>query len=223
MVGTPPSADRTIQIQATEAGPREPASPKRDAILQVARASFLNQGYERTSMEGVAQAAGVSKTTVYAHFPTKADMFRAVIERHCRAQIDLAAGLDWLPADPAQALTVFARRWIDMVSWPDAVAMSRVTLSEIGRFPELGKALIAAAVDPVRQVLSAYLRQAAKDGLLEIGDADFAADLFVDALRGGFFLKRLVGREMTRPEIERLITALVAQTLAVYSPSRRRG
>ena len=220
MIWTSPAADKPVRAPAS--GTREAASPKRDAILQVARASFLNQGYERTSMEGVAQAAGVSKTTVYAHFPTKADMFRAVIERHCRAQMDLTAGLDWLPADPAQALTVFARRWVDMVAWPDAVAMSRVIMSEIGRFPELGKALLAAAVDPVRQMLAAYLRRASKDGLLAIDDADFAADLFLDGLRGGFFLKRLLGRDMTRAEIDRLIAALVAQTLALHAPAGTR-
>lgn len=193
-------------------------SAKRQVILQVARAAFLNQGYERTSMEGVAQAASVSKTTVYAHFPTKAEMFRAVVDEHCRAQMGLAAPLDWLPPDPAAALTLFARRWVEMLSWPDAVAMSRVVLAEVGRFPELREVILAAAVDPVHRALVAYLRRATREGQLSIDDPEFAADLFLNGLRGGFFIKRLLGWEIPAGEIERLIRALVDQILTCHAP-----
>lgn len=192
-------------------------SAKRQVILQVARATFLNHGYERTSMEGVAQAAGVSKTTVYAHFPTKAEMFRAVVGEHCQAQMGLAGHLDWLPPDPAAALTLFARRLVEMLSWPDTVAMSRVVLAEVGRFPELRDAILAAAVDPVHKALADLLRRAARDGTLAVDDPDFAAELFLNGLRGGFFLKQLIGWQVPRAEVERLIAALVAQVLTSHA------
>ena len=40
---------------------------------------FLTEGFERTSMDSIAQAAGVSKQTVYSHFANKDDLFRSCI------------------------------------------------------------------------------------------------------------------------------------------------
>lgn len=202
-----------------DAGRRD--SAKRQVILQVARAAFLNQGYERTSMEGVAQAAGVSKTTVYAHFPTKAEMFRAVVAEHCQAQMGLAAHLDWLPSDPAEALTLFARRLVDIFAWPDTVAMSRIVLAEVGRFPELRDAILAAAVSPVHKSLADFLRRATRDGRLAVDDPEFAADLFLNGLRGGFFLKQLIGWTVARADAERLIAALVDQVMTCHAAPAR--
>jgi TetR/AcrR family transcriptional repressor of mexJK operon len=206
-----PKTASLLASSPRDAGRRE--SAKRQVILQVARAAFLNQGYERTSMEGVAQAASVSKTTVYAHFPTKAEMFRAVVAEHCQVQMGLAAHLDWLPPDPAAALTLFARRLVEIFAWPDTVAMSRIVLAEVGRFPELRDAILTAAVGPVHDGLADFLRRATRDGKLAVDDPEFAADLFLNGLRGGFFLKQLIGWEVPRADAERLIAALVQQVL----------
>jgi AcrR family transcriptional regulator len=53
---------------------------KRDAIVAAAQEVFLREGYTRTSMDVVSEAAGVSKRTVYNHFPDKRTLFLAVIE-----------------------------------------------------------------------------------------------------------------------------------------------
>src|SRR5215475_5098081 len=52
---------------------------KRDAILRGAKAVFLKQGFESTSMDVVALRAGVSKMTVYRHFGSKEALFAGVI------------------------------------------------------------------------------------------------------------------------------------------------
>jgi len=50
------------------------------AILLAAREQFLTAGYDATPMESVALAAGVSKGTLYARFPTKVALLRGVVE-----------------------------------------------------------------------------------------------------------------------------------------------
>ncbi len=65
--------------------PRGRPSPERSAqitgeIVQLAAELFLDVGYERTTMETVAQRAGIPKTTLYKRFPDKAELLRAVIE-----------------------------------------------------------------------------------------------------------------------------------------------
>ena len=51
------------------------------AILDAAYERFSHHGYRRTSIEDVARAAGISRPSVYAHFKSKEDLFRAVSQR----------------------------------------------------------------------------------------------------------------------------------------------
>jgi TetR/AcrR family transcriptional repressor of mexJK operon len=47
----------------------------REKILTAAEGLFLAGGYHGTAMDAVTEAAGVSKQTVYAHFPSKEALF----------------------------------------------------------------------------------------------------------------------------------------------------
>jgi AcrR family transcriptional regulator len=54
---------------------------RRPQVLDAALALFLERGYEGTSMSAVADSAGVSKPVVYACFPSKEELFRALLHR----------------------------------------------------------------------------------------------------------------------------------------------
>src|SRR5579872_112635 len=85
---------------------------KREAILDAATALFYERGIAATTMEAVAERAGVSKMTVYASFPDKPALLRASFERNIRAMRlpDLADEAD-LPAS-LEALNAFGERLI---------------------------------------------------------------------------------------------------------------
>jgi len=51
----------------------------RDKILDAAAGAFSTKGYHRSSMDDIAQMAGVAKGTLYYHFPGKAQLFQALI------------------------------------------------------------------------------------------------------------------------------------------------
>ena len=55
------------------------SSLKREEILASARALFLRTGYADAGMEVVARTAAVSTATLYAYFPSKADLFKAIV------------------------------------------------------------------------------------------------------------------------------------------------
>ncbi|MFF4347695.1 TetR family transcriptional regulator [Streptomyces sp. NPDC001530] len=59
----------------TEAGPAT-----RDRILEAAREEFSERGYEKTSVRGIAKAAGVDSALVHHYFGTKEQVFEAAIE-----------------------------------------------------------------------------------------------------------------------------------------------
>jgi len=59
---------------------KAPGSPQREAILKAATATFLRYGFKKTSMDGVAQAAGVSRQGLYLYFDTKDLLFREALQ-----------------------------------------------------------------------------------------------------------------------------------------------
>jgi AcrR family transcriptional regulator len=59
---------------------RAPGSPQREAILMAATAIFLRYGFKKTSMDDVAQAAGVSRQGLYLYFDTKDLLFREALQ-----------------------------------------------------------------------------------------------------------------------------------------------
>src|SRR2546425_9042711 len=62
---------------------------KREAILQAAITEFRSNGFEATSMDRIAAGAEVSKRTVYNHFPSKDDLFAAILQQlwECTAAV----------------------------------------------------------------------------------------------------------------------------------------
>ena len=52
-----------------------------DTLLDGAMAEFARHGFAKTSMADIARASGISRTSLYNHFPTKEDVFKALGER----------------------------------------------------------------------------------------------------------------------------------------------
>ncbi|POM24533.1 HTH-type transcriptional regulator MtrR [Actinomadura rubteroloni] len=71
---------------------RKAPEDRRDEILTAAMKAFGHYGYRRTSMELIAQAAGVSRPALYQHFSGKEDVFRAMGARMLDEVLDAARG-----------------------------------------------------------------------------------------------------------------------------------
>ena len=59
---------------------RLPKSQRREQLMAVARSVFVDQGYHSASMEIIADTAGVSKPLLYQHFPSKLDLYLALLD-----------------------------------------------------------------------------------------------------------------------------------------------
>jgi AcrR family transcriptional regulator len=74
--------------------PRLPRAARRAQLIEVAARVFLERGFEATTMEEVAQAAGVSRLIVYRIFESKEKLYRAVLRNVLIALGEQFAGLD---------------------------------------------------------------------------------------------------------------------------------
>lgn len=120
----------------------------RARLLQAAAELFERHGYRRTSTSMVAEAAGTSKASVYAHFSTKAELLFSVLLEERIALYERMAPLLSPEQPPAQRLRCLLER---AVVWMPTLPISN--LVKAGQ-PELRAAL--QEIDPAR-VQRAYL------------------------------------------------------------------
>lgn len=84
--------------------PAPPHDRTRDGILEAARRRFLRFGAPKTTMDEVAREAGCSRTTLYAHFRNKEDLYARLLEQDAEAFIREASGVLVADADAGQKI-----------------------------------------------------------------------------------------------------------------------
>ena len=165
---------------------------KAEAILEAAEGAFLAAGFGAVSMDAIARQAGVSKATVYAHFTSKEELFGAVVAHLSERRFHgfSAEALD--PRDIGVSLTTIASRFLDLVLSPEAIALNRIIIGEVSRFPALGEVFWASGPERTRVQIEAFMRKAAAVGSLALTDARLAAEQFIALARGEIHLRSLL-------------------------------
>jgi AcrR family transcriptional regulator len=116
----------------------------REKILAAAEDVFLRHGFLGTNMDAVAEKAGVSKQTVYAHFRSKEALFMEVVEAMTGGAAqeigeDLEDVFDDRPM--TEYLLEVAVDQLTVVLTPRLMRLRRMVIGEVERFPDLGKSL----------------------------------------------------------------------------------
>lgn len=149
------------------------------AIVSIARTAFLENGYAATSMSTIATRLGGSKGTLWAYFPSKEDLFAAVLD-------DVAASFrqnleDALRPgrDCSTTLREFAERFLFKILHPDSIRLHRLIVGEGGRFPEIGRIFYARGPQPVLERLAAYIGEQMEAGALRTDDPMEAALILI--------------------------------------------
>jgi AcrR family transcriptional regulator len=108
-------------------------------ILWSAKDVFLEQGFERASMDEVAARAETSKRSLYAHFGSKEKVFLAVVGAVREAYLEHLGTPAELAADPVDALTAFLVRVTGHVLWESVIRTCRMAIAEAPRMPEAAR------------------------------------------------------------------------------------
>lgn|SRR6185312_2709862 len=164
-------------------------------ILGAARHEFLANGFGAVSMDAIARVAGVSKATVYAHFAGKEELFGAVVSAMSEQYFGDFSVSELDPVEVGTSLTALARQFLELLLSPDAIALNRIIIAEVTRFPALGEVFWQAGPVRTRAQIEAFLRQAEAAGTLAVSDPRQAADQFAALVRGEIHQRHLFGRE----------------------------
>ena len=166
------------------------AGQKREAILRAATRLFLESGYDRTSLARIAEAAGVSKATLFKQFPTKAALFAAIVSASWSTDGD-EQGLP--PTGDLQAgLTAIGRRYVALLARPGMADLFRIVIAELPRFPELGETQFNLGKMPYFSSVRAYLEAEREAGTVQLDDAELAATQFLGMISNYVFWPRLL-------------------------------
>ena len=202
-----------MSVPRRVAGPDGPVG-KAETVLAAAERAFLAGGFGAVTMDAVAREAGVSKATVYAHFHGKEELFGAVVAHVSKRRFGgfSVEALD--PVDIEKSLTTIASRFLDLVLSPEAIAVNRIIIGEVTRFPALGQVFWAAGPDRTRAQIEAFMRRAAAAGSLQISDARLAAEQFAALARGELHYRSLSRYE--GPTDPAALAAAAANAVATF-------
>jgi TetR/AcrR family transcriptional regulator of autoinduction and epiphytic fitness len=170
----------------TTPAPTRLTDRKRLAILAAAAEQFRTQGYEATSMDRIAAVAGVSKRTVYNHFPSKDDLFGEMLVQlftRSAADLELPYRSDAsLRAQLTELMTIKIRGLADQ----DFLDLARVAIGEAMHAPERVRPIVA-RLNEREEGVTAWIRAAQQDGKLKPGDPVFAATLLQGQIKAMAF------------------------------------
>jgi TetR/AcrR family transcriptional regulator, mexJK operon transcriptional repressor len=182
-------ASGTIFVKTTQRK-RKPVRARLDEerlteLLDVAAEVFISEGFSAASTNEIARRANSSKTTFYSRFPTKEQLFLAVIERRMNDIFQQVAGS--LPEEPPveETLRNFGSALIGFVLSKEQVALVRMVSMESAKFPELGKRFYELGPKRGEEVLAAYLTKQVEKGRLLNEDTRQMAQHFASLVTGG--------------------------------------
>ena len=175
---------------------RRPGRPKSEekaeAIRHAAATLFMADGIERTSMDAIASAAGVSKQTVYSHFKSKDDLFRACVAGKVRLYgLDASQLRD--DGDLEQTLLHIGCHYLELLSDPGVICMFRLMAAEASTHPKVVRSFYESGpivtAHNIAEIIARYLPEGPDRARL----ARRATSEFLALVRGEYFLENVLG------------------------------
>lgn len=191
---------------------------KREAILQAAIQQFREFGFEASSMDKIAAKAEVSKRTVYNHFPSKDDLFAAILLQMWQSsvasenfQYRSAIGL-------RQQLFDLMQQKMRMLSDTNFIDLARVAIAATIHSPDRAQAMVA-KLSAREEGMISWIRAAQADGKLKPVDASFAAQLLEGQLKSFVFWPQITMGKPAPDEATQLmlINTIVDMFLQYFS------
>jgi len=188
--------------------PRPRSEKARQSVLEAMRAALSAGGYEAVTIEGLADAAGVSKQTIYRWWGSKAAILGEALREGSVPGADAAVPFsDDLSAD--------LRAWFSAVSAgladADGVAVARALIVVTASDPELGLELNEKLAAPIREWVASRLSLAVAAGDVRADvDAAAVADQFIAMASYAALLGRPLGDARVEGTVGVLLRGIAA-------------
>ncbi|MBF6032714.1 TetR/AcrR family transcriptional regulator [Pseudomonas sp. P155] len=154
--------------------PQRLTDRKREAIIQAAITEFRANGFEITSMDKIAATAGVSKRTVYNHFPSKEELFAEILNQ-LWARISAEQSVTYNRDQPLrEQLLKMLQAKVQLMADENFLTLARVAIAATIHSPERAQNMVE-RMGEREEGLTVWIRAAQADGRLKPVDPEFAA------------------------------------------------
>jgi AcrR family transcriptional regulator len=179
---------------------------------------FARNGFDGTSVDDIAAQAGVSKQTVYSHFGCKENLFGLAVSAKCKTSGIDPEAID--PEAPPEAmLPEIARRFLQLVTSPEAIRVHNVCTGSAETHPELGRLFFKHGPEETVNVVADYLEAQDRAGRLRIDHARDAAWQLLCMLKAEPHMRLQFRLEpVPAEEVQDYVDNCVAMFLRAYAP-----
>lgn len=163
-----------------------------DKILDAAQTFIQERGYHAMSFDGVAGKVGIKKPSIVHHFPTKAALGTAVIQRY-RKQVhgEINDLLNRPEPSAAAILDLFLAPFLSLGEDGELVCLCGALAGEFGALPDEMRTEVAAFFDERHRWLTCILARGKTEGTFQLqGDPEGLAGLILDAMQGALLVSR---------------------------------
>jgi len=198
--------------------PRKKSLIKRRQILTAAENIFLAQGFEKTSMDLVAEQAEVSKPTVYSHFSSKEELFAAVVTSKCPSEA-IPEEFFSIDTECRTNLLRIGRFAVEQLLAPEAIRVYRLCVDMAEKNPELSRRFFYSGPDRFIQRLMTYFEELTAREILQVDQPRLAASQLIMCFRGeaGLRMELNVPMEESMAMVDAQVARCVATFMAFYA------
>ena len=197
--------------------PQRLTDRKREAIIQAAIAEFRAHGFEITSMDKIAATAGVSKRTVYNHFPSKEELFAEILNQ-LWARISAEQSVVYNRDQPLRdQLRQMLQAKVQLMADENFLTLARVAIAATIHSPERAQNMVE-RMGEREEGLTVWIRAAQADGRLKPVDPEFAAHQVQGLLKTfAFWPQMSMGRAALDVEMQNTVAeSALEMFLACY-------
>lgn len=166
---------------------------KNAAILKAAVELFPKHGFEKTTMDDIANRAGVTKQTVYSHFKNKEQLFIQMIDSLCHRAVSHTPVSSGKKKNFETLLFDVGTNLLTLITSPEGMAVTRLVIAEAGRYPKVARLYYESGTQRIMQLLAEFLDQQNAVGNAAIPNTESAAAYFFALLKGQYFLRMTLG------------------------------
>jgi AcrR family transcriptional regulator len=199
---------------------KQVSSAIRERVLKAAFTLFRENGFSSTSMLDIVTRARVSKRDLYALFNNKHAVLAACISERAqqmRQPLDTTTPVPPTRDALATLLVELGRSILKTVCHPDVLTVFRLAIAESDRAPEIARTLDSSGREANQKALTALVRKAQAQGLVQAGDPAVLAVRYLAALRGDLLIWLLMRLREAPTEREIEVRARAAtETLMAF-------
>ncbi|MCS3837338.1 TetR/AcrR family transcriptional regulator of autoinduction and epiphytic fitness [Pseudomonas sp. JAI111] len=166
--------------------PQRLTDRKREAIIQAAIAEFRANGFDITSMDKIAATAGVSKRTVYNHFPSKEELFAEILNQLWARVTDEQETAYRHDQPLREQMRLMLKAKLQMLGDDNFLDLARVAIAATIHSPERAQNMVE-RMGEREEGLTVWIRAAQADGRLKQVDPQFAAQQIQGMLKSFAF------------------------------------